>query len=256
MKTTECTIRNFADLCARAGASTDTIESLGRRVYKDTDCGAWVEVIQPGWVQVGRRQAKVSILGMPSLKGWTAHAIRVNGRTVFDIGQRYTGRANSEHGTAQVDRRVPQEVLDYLQANEEVLRSCRKKVYTCDREASEVLHQTLRDQGGKGDGFTIDRFRAWERVRFDLPVAHLVWKKGGVRIGSIVEGADACTQTRELFFPFSEQAWQDALEGVEKEADWIWRETHGCDACGIEGEFGGNAINPECPECHGEGVVL
>ena len=32
---------------------------------------------------------------------------------------------------------------------------------------------------------------------------------------------------------------------VEKEATHIWNETHGCDDCGIESEFGGQAINPD-----------
>lgn len=256
-KTSTRMIRNLSELCALMGAGECTIESLSRRVYKSTDCGAWAAAIAPGWVPSGRRHTRVSVLGMPSLRGWTIHAIRLNGRAVFDIGKRYTGPTGTELGTPKVDRMVPQEVLAYVQAQEERLPVWGRKVYTCDQDASECLRRTLHDQEGKGDGFTVDRFRAWERVRFELPVTNLVFRgQGGVTVGSIVEGTEACTQTHELLFPFTEKTWWDTLDQVEKEADSIWNETHGCESCGAEGEYGGPAINPDCPVCHGEGVIL
>ena len=61
------------------------------------------------------------------------------------------------------------------------------------------------------------------------------WAKveaGTVRVGSIVEGSDVCTEVQVLPFPFEEEALDDAIAAVEAEAEEIWATTHGCDDCG------------------------
>lgn len=78
----------------------------------------------------------------------------------------------------------------------------------------------------------------------------------GVQVGSIVEGTDATTDTHDLQYPFTPAEFWTALEEVEAEASYIWNQTHGCDRCGIEGEWGDPAINPECKSCHGQGAVI
>lgn len=45
-------IRNIADLAIKVGANEETEDSISRRVYKDTACGAWVK-IEGGRVTVG-----------------------------------------------------------------------------------------------------------------------------------------------------------------------------------------------------------
>lgn len=61
-----------------------------------------------------------------------------------------------------------------------------------------------------------------------LEVAHngdgTLW---GVRVGSIVEGSDACVEPVELAFPFTEAQWDEAIQNVEAEAERLWTETHG-----------------------------
>ena len=80
----------------------------------------------------------------------------------------------------------------------------------------------------------------------------------GVTVGSIVEGVDWGTDTHCLRYPFKESDLWSALEKVEVEANEIWDSTHGCDECGDPDEYNGGHIhiNPECPSCKGEGVII
>ena len=79
---------------------------------------------------------------------------------------------------------------------------------------------------------------------------------GKITVGSIVEGVDYGTEEHTIQFPFTLVEFNQALDKVEEEAESIWNDTHGCDDCGIEGEFGGNVINPECHTCKGEGAII
>ena len=79
---------------------------------------------------------------------------------------------------------------------------------------------------------------------------------GEVTVGSIVEGVDYGTEGHTLQFPFTLVEFNQALDEGEGEAKDIWNDTHGCDDCGIESEFGGQAINPDCSTCKGEGIIM
>ena len=80
----------------------------------------------------------------------------------------------------------------------------------------------------------------------------------GVAVGSIVEGVDWGTDTHCLHYPFKESDLWSALEKVEAEANEIWESTHGCDECGEPDEYNGGHIhiNPNCPSCKGDGVII
>jgi hypothetical protein len=79
---------------------------------------------------------------------------------------------------------------------------------------------------------------------------------GQVLLSSIIEGVEPTTTVHELNWPFSVKDVQDAIENVEKEAAVIWDNTHGCEACGPEDDFGYRRINPHCPSCAGHGTIL
>lgn len=49
--------------------------------------------------------------------------------------------------------------------------------------------------------------------------------------------------------------WYSAIESADAEAKEIWNDTHGCDDCGDENEYGSRAINPKCKTCKGQGVI-
>ena len=79
----------------------------------------------------------------------------------------------------------------------------------------------------------------------------------GILVGSIVEGCDHGTETHTLNYPFEIDCFWKALESVEKEAEEIWNDTHGCKDCGDECvDTGYTPINPECKTCEGEGIII
>lgn len=96
----------------------------------------------------------------------------------------------------------------------------------------------------------------------------------GVAVGSIVEGVDQCADTIYLEEdpdePITEAMFDEAVETVDKQADEIWKETHGCGRCselanhvGLYGDTteGWDGITPchaDCdnPDCMGDGVPI
>ena len=47
-----------------------------------------------------------------------------------------------------------------------------------------------------------------------------------------------------------------AIADTEKQADEIWKDTHGCDDCPENPETGFHMIDPNCKTCDGEGVII
>ena len=80
----------------------------------------------------------------------------------------------------------------------------------------------------------------------------------GITIGSIVEGCDEGTSVYTLDYPFEIDLFWDSLDKVDKEAEKIWNDTHGCEDCGIVSELheGLHAINFQCKTCEGEGIII
>lgn len=82
--------------------------------------------------------------------------------------------------------------------------------------------------------------------------AWITFTMAGVRVGSIVEGTDVCTETRSFVWgKFTDVEFWNALTQIEEQADEIWNATHGCQDCNMDG-----AINPDCKTCHGEGAIF
>ena len=77
-----------------------------------------------------------------------------------------------------------------------------------------------------------------------------------ITLGSIVEGVDFGTEVHTLVWPFTKEDFWEALEAIEDEARYIWDQTHGCEDCNTEGEWGHQAINPNCKTCEGEGSII
>ena len=108
-----------------------------------------------------------------------------------------------------------------------------------------------------------------------------------ISVSSIVEGVDQCTETHyidcdptELEAETIRKAFWEAVEEVDKEADEIWKATHGCPGCdkkqmeftgrdvvfddwGTEVEIdedgyplGNIPAHPDCEMCGGNGVAI
>lgn len=61
------------------------------------------------------------------------------------------------------------------------------------------------------------------------------FKDDSITICSIVEGVDYGTQEHTLIYPFSDSVFEEVILIVEREAQEIWNNTHGCDDCGLGG---------------------
>jgi hypothetical protein len=83
-------------------------------------------------------------------------------------------------------------------------------------------------------------------------------------LGSIVEGVDYGTDDIEVEAKQLDETPEEfnrrfyaALSEVEKEADFIWNETHGCETCAkhfginLDGEL--SPVWAECPDCEASG---
>tara|TARA_R110002051_G_scaffold65415_2_gene118660 strand:+ start:277 stop:663 length:387 start_codon:yes stop_codon:yes gene_type:complete len=83
-------------------------------------------------------------------------------------------------------------------------------------------------------------------------------KPKALLLSSIVEGVGDGTEIHCLYYPFTIDQFQDALQAVEDEASEIWKATHGCEDCDpeMDSEQGFAAINPDCKTCEGEGVII
>jgi hypothetical protein len=79
----------------------------------------------------------------------------------------------------------------------------------------------------------------------------------GIKIGSIIEGIEQNTSTHALDYPFPLETFNATLQEVEKEANDLWNESHGCTSCNDPDlETGWTAIDPACKECNGQGIII
>ena len=86
-------------------------------------------------------------------------------------------------------------------------------------------------------------------------------------VGSIVEGVDQCTESIEVEAQQLDEEPEEfhrrfyvALSEVEREAEAIWSETHGCETCAKHYEIDlDSELSPvwtDCPDCKGHGAVI
>jgi hypothetical protein len=81
--------------------------------------------------------------------------------------------------------------------------------------------------------------------------------EGGVLVGSIVEGVDGDgTEYHKVLFPFFLEHFWDVVQKVEDEASSIWDNTHGCEQCPKDSDSEYHIIDPNCPNCKGQGAII
>ncbi len=223
-------IKSLKDLADVIGANRPDLKSIEHRLYKDTSCGAWINSFKPGHIKGAEKEKTIKAHGRKGLGGiyWTLFTM--NGRKITDDA-------------------IIKRVVEYARAfkSPNGFRSTNKILSVIDKALTEP-----------SDRFTVRKIGKVKRiVTFKLSVAPLKKHKGGVKIGSIVEGVDHGTGTHELFFPFTEKTWWEAVKEVEDEAKDIWDETHGCQDCYPEEDTTEtNPINPECKSCKGQGTII
>jgi hypothetical protein len=223
-------IRNFKDLAALVSASP-TINSISRRIYKSTTCGAHVNIVTPQTCIARRKTVTVRAHGRIAIDGYRWLSFTVNGKKTED-------------------KKTIEEIAEYLEA---------KKVNNTLRSPWDIKIYVERALKAKKTADLTGRLTGHLNLvlkfKFDLPVFKTFPE--GISIGSIVEGVDYGTETQNLTYPFSAKAFWAAISHVEQEAKNIWNDTHGCPKCGLKNpETGERAINPKCKACKGEGIIL
>ena len=189
-------------------------ESLSRAVYKGTDCGAWLEVIEPGYYATGKRSTVWTATINRSILGGVVVAIRQKGRKTMTLYDHKTG-----------ENPWPKTVKDYLLADDRgVMRLDPEDGLGNAREVRELLNSLK-----VGD----DTLRVTRRclqviVTFKVGMPVLKAHNGGIRIGTIVEGSDVepLVQPVELYFPFTPQKWGETVGDIESEATYWWNEVN------------------------------
>jgi hypothetical protein len=236
-------IRNAQELADHIGANDATEASLSRRLYKNTDCGAWLALVD---VKRGGKARK---------EKWQVFArLGIGGRVYF------IARRNSR-GVWLTAKKMPEHLRSYLLLDNGLNMVFGESTFSdwtdfvaavCSSEdckvqkrarAGKFAIQFLLSVEGKGPSST----------------------RPGAKIGSIVEGSDRCAESVTLVFPFTAKEWREAVQSVEDEVDEIWKATHGCETCGkhweeeygtSEDEFGDTPVWAECPDCGGDGTII
>lgn len=75
------------------------------------------------------------------------------------------------------------------------------------------------------------------------------------------EGTDAECLLHELRFPFPASAFWRTLNECDRDAIELWNQTHGCPFCwqgdgSDESTSIGGPVDPDCPACNGDGIIL
>ncbi len=217
-------IRNLADLAEHLGCDP-TEASVARRVYKDTACGAWFKEALHQEASTSRRRWSASV----------HHSI---------AGPVLTG-FRPEHGRTVAPADAPAEVRQFFQAKE-----VRAGLWIVDGMTWDEVTMA-------GDPCKVQLVRQ-DLLRLTAPVeVRRARQRLAVLVGSIVEGVEAEVEPDPLPYPFTAGQWEATVQAVEDRADEIWKETHGCEQCfgRTDGEASG-PVDPDCPGCHGDGIVL
>ena len=215
-------IRTIQDVANHLGAAHPTNESVSRRVYKDTDCGAWAEVKEQPKVRADHPSTFRAVFHR-AITGWML--VRV-----------YRGGHPLALGN------LPARLREYLNLDS-------RNVSGDDLSGVTVGDDIVRvSKSGFADYKLVITFR------LAAPVCGPAGTELVFRVGSIVEGTDAEVFPETVVLPCTGAQIDKAIACVESAADDIWQETHGCDDCNTDEHD--HRINPECGSCGGDGAMI
>ena len=195
------TIHTMHELAEHIGANEPTEESMSHRIYKDTECGAWLAFYK-GEARTQCRPATWDVEMVDSEQG----IVCVRGRAVHDEWYSIPGN-------------FPVELQSFLN----LTLGDDANYYVCkdDPDLACVAEIPETDRVARiGDSnFWCIEVDVWTVTP---PSGDVI----GVQIGSIVEGANVDTEIHTLEFPFESEEFDHAKWLVEDEADAIWAEAH------------------------------
>lgn len=101
-----------------------------------------------------------------------------------------------------------------------------------------------------------------EKAGFNVPFG----KRLVFYCGSTIEGVDQYADAAPVRLPCKPEALDRAVLEVEREAQAIWNNTHGCKVCAVtwtkelgykvKYQVGETAVHDNCPECRGAGEII
>ncbi len=78
-----------------------------------------------------------------------------------------------------------------------------------------------------------------------------------VTVSGYCEGVEAECPSYALLYPFPAEEFDRACQSADQDGCDLWNETHGCDDCADEDPMTGyRPVNPQCPSCNGDGIIL
>jgi hypothetical protein len=218
------TIRTLQDVADHLGAAHPTNESISRRVYKDTSCGAWAEVKEEPVLVKRRFRARFCTF---ALRGTVLESLH-QGKTKVDLAT------------------LPSQLVSFLA----VSPSTAQHKLPGDLVTTDDLSSLVDGTDAQGQKVKHSRGRLFVAFTCEVPVG----TRTVFRVGSIVEGVDAEVFPETVVLPCTGAQIDQAIECVEFAANDLWQDTHGCDECNTDEHD--HRINPDCESCGGDGAMI
>jgi len=231
-------------ICVRGEIRTHPIDddyldqAISNAIFNHTRCGAWARFTS------GYTEPETVT------KTWLLD-IR---RTIVGI-QLYRARLQSSSHWYRPEN-FPPALMDALQYDG--LERRERKWYITDPQTVALVVDVLKTRTYPQKYFHLE---------VDMPITQPI-EGVCLTLGSIVEGVEQEATPIPLWFPFESTDLDNALEQIEQECDEIWYSTHGCPDCWTydraipehEKErlwlVGATFVNPICPTCEGEGIII
>lgn len=193
-------LNEFADFY---GSKPDE-ESLSRMIYKGTQCGAWLKVFTTAEVATKERWA--------ALLAPEGDHVRVDSvkpiKSILDI---------DNHRDWLTLKDAPEEVKVFLslEGDSNIVQGISGGWKGLEEQVEYIKNSELNKDMKIRLHLT--------QLSFYVNIKKTV-EKPGIEVGSIVEGSDADCTPFTLYFPFTEQDFDDHIADLETEANEIWHE--------------------------------
>jgi hypothetical protein len=198
-------IKNFDDLSNAIGCLGDTPYSVGRALYKYTDCGPWVTFLTEKTpahdvelVATVREQDGKVIIDLPE-------------KPSKDFSNFLLFLGFSDQGVCDLDD--VKSVDDYYKLVTGFIKAEKAdNLFAAKKSKSIVISQKQHVSADYGE------------IYYEDPEARTcdTSKIVGIKIGSIVEGSDVEIGPETLMFPFSEEELDRVVKGINDEASFYW----------------------------------
>ena len=202
-------IRNIQDLAAFVQSAHDastgatdeeTIKSIARRLYKDTECGISFSVCEG---KVGTKPVVYSVRCALSAEGWEVQGWRGDGKTNL--------------GTVP----MPAGLSEYLLADD---AGPGKLPVLCKRDHEGILFEfrrTWMDEEVQPDEQLLRKTKWADGVILTIQVDEPVFGLMAV-VAGYAEGVDAECPSHEMVFPFDDEDFDAAVKEADQEGCDLW----------------------------------